>query len=174
MSARSFSDIHKDMTAQSAHVVTALGNDKPKRKNGERVAVRVAKADKPLGLVFGWAIVCKQDGEAYYDLNVDQAGAHAGELIPEHITEPAMLKAALGFTETEQAGNEMHAGPDKGHYPFVFPLTTDIAKALGIESKNTGLLIAYKPPPDVFAKFADGTYRGFSIEGSRLDWEHHE
>ena len=127
--------------------------------------VRVAKVNDELGLVFGWAVVCKVDGEDYYDLNVDR---ESGERVPEHIPEQSMLKAAAKFMETARPGNEMHAGPDRGQYVFSFPLTTDIAKALGIETRQTGLLVAYKPPADVLAKFKNGTYRGFSVEGSAL------
>jgi hypothetical protein len=132
---------------------------------------RIVKIDESLGLVFGWAIVCKINGEDYYDLNVDRAGEHAGERVPEHIPEDAMLKGAFGLMEVGAPGNEMHAGPDAGHYPFVFPMTSDIAKAMGIQTEKTGLMVAYKPPPAVLAKFIDGTYTGFSIEGSRLKSE---
>ena len=132
---------------------------------------RIVKIDESLDLVFGWAIVCKVNGEEYYDLNVDRAGEHAGERVPEHIPEDAMLKGAFGLMEVGAPGNEMHAGPDAGHYPFVFPMTSDIAKAMGIETEKTGLMVAYKPPAAVLAKFVDGTYTGFSIEGSRLKSE---
>lgn len=127
---------------------------------------QVLKVDSALGLVFGWAIVCKENGEDYYDLNIDREGALKGERVPEHIPEETMLKAALDFVEnTDRPGNEMHKGPAVGQHVFVFPMTTDIAKALDIETKKTGMLIAYKPPADVLAKFQSGDYTGFSIEG---------
>lgn len=126
---------------------------------------RVIKIDEELGLVFGWAIICKIDGEDYYDKNIDRDGPFKGERVPEHIPESTMLKAASSFMETARPGNEMHSGPDRGQHVFAFPLTTEIAKALGIKTKTTGLLVAYKPPSDVLEKFKDGTYTGFSIEG---------
>lgn len=132
---------------------------------------RIAKIDESLGLVFGWAIVCKHNGQDYYDLNVDYAGQYAGERVPEHIPESVMMKAAAEFMETARPGNEMHDGPDKGTYAFAFPLTTDIAKAMGITTSKTGLMVAYKPPPEVLAKFKSGEYKGFSIEGKRLSYE---
>jgi hypothetical protein len=135
---------------------------------------RIAKVDESLGLVFGWAIVCKVNGEDYYDLNVDYAGQHAGERVPEHIPENVMMKAAAEFMETARPGNEMHSGPDRGSYAFAFPLTTDIAKAMGITTDKTGLMVAYKPPADVLAKFKSGEYKGFSIEGKRLSFEEKE
>jgi hypothetical protein len=48
---------------------------------------------------------------------------------------------------------------------FAFPLTTEIAKSLGITTKQTGLLIAMRPSESVLSKFKDGTYTGFSIGG---------
>jgi len=132
---------------------------------------QVAKVDEELGLVFGYAIVCKEDGRDYFDLNVDR---ETGEKVPEHIPEETMLKAAAEFMDSAtRPGNEMHAGPQLGKYVFAFPLTTEIAKALGIKAKKTGLLVAYKAPADVLQKFKDGTYTGFSIEGSGTGREIH-
>jgi hypothetical protein len=133
---------------------------------------QIVKVDEGLGLVFGYAIVCKVDGEDYYDLNVDIDGVHKGKRVPEHIPEDSMLEAAheavaAGFV----SGNEMHKGDATGSFVFMFPLPTEIAKALDIEAKRTGLLVAYKPEPEVLAKFKNGTYRGFSIEGARVDHE---
>lgn len=132
---------------------------------------QILKVDAEHGLVIGFAIVCKVDGEDYFDLNVDVDGVHKGKAVPENITEDAMLKGALDFAQSARVGNEMHAGPDTGEYVFLFPLTTEIAASLDIVTKNTGLLVAYKPTPDVLAKFKDGTYTGFSMEGSRVRHE---
>ena len=133
---------------------------------------RVAKVDTSLGLVFGWAIVCKVDGKDYYDLNIDAAGQHVGKRVPEHIPEDVMLKSVLDLTANGHApGNDMHDGPDRGHYPFLFPMTTDIAKAMGITTEKTGLMCAYAPPPEILAKYASGEYTGFSIEGKRLSYD---
>lgn len=145
-----------------------------KRAPETEQSFRVAKIDESLGLVFGWAIVCKVNGEDYFDLNVDQEGVLKGQRVPEHIPEEVMTKAAVDFMQSDRAGNEMHDGPDSGHYVFAFPMTTDIAKALNIQTDKTGLLVAYKPTPDVLAKFKAGTYTGFSIEGKRLDWTEHQ
>ncbi len=131
-----------------------------------QVEARVAKVDENLGLVFGWAIVCKINGVDYYDLNIDPNG----EKVPEHIPEDAMLKASMEFMQTARPGNEMHKGPNTGTYVFAWPMTTEIAKAMGIATEKTGLMVAYKPAPEVLAKYRDGTYTGFSIEGSKVDF----
>jgi hypothetical protein len=140
----------------------------------------VINVDAEHGLVFGYAIVSKTradfDGEFedYYDLNVDQDGLHKGQRVPEHITEEAMFKAAVDAAETgmQMAGNDMHAGPDVGSYYFMLPVTEEMAKALGWQVKKTGLVVGYHPADeDVLAKFKNGTYTGFSIEGARVEYD---
>lgn len=119
----------------------------------------VTKYDENLGLVFGWAIVCKQNGEPYFDLQGD------------HIPEDAMLKAAADFMSHSRTAKEMHAGDPVGSVVFAFPLTEDIAKSMDIGSKQTGFMIAMKPTPEIVAKFKSGEYTGFSIGGKRLQDE---
>ena len=82
-----------------------------------------------------------------------------------------MLKAAADFAAGARPGKEMHSGPDVGQHVFLFPMTGEIAKALGIETKKTGLLIGYKPPADMLAKFKSGEFTGFSIGGYVEDSE---
>jgi hypothetical protein len=117
----------------------------------------VCKVDVEHGVVFGWAIVCKVDGEDYYDLQDD------------HIPEDAMLKAAVDFMAESRVAKEMHTGEAVGTHLFAFPLTTDIAKALDLTTKQTGLLIGMRPESrDVLNKFKSGEYTGFSIGGQRV------
>jgi hypothetical protein len=145
-------------------------------KGAPRLNVRVAKIDDALGVVLGWAIVCKVNGEDYYDLNIDHSGPHAGESVPEHVPEPVMAKSALQFVDSGAIGNEMHEGPDVGSYPFVFPMSSDAFKALFGTTDTppkTGLLVGYRPPADVLAKFKSREYTGFSIEGRRISFEEH-
>lgn len=120
------------------------------------VTARVLKVDSGLGLVMGYAIVCTEDGEPYYDLQGD------------HITEGAMLTASLDFMENSQVAKEMHRGEQTGRVVFAWPMTADIAKAFGVETSRTGLMIAVRPDDDMLAKFRDGTYTGFSIGGRWL------
>ena len=113
----------------------------------------VVKVDSNLGLVFGFAIVSTIDGEPYYDAHLD------------HIPDDAMLKESCDFMEKSRVVKEMHQGEQRGSVVFAFPLTAEIAKALDITTKRTGLLIAMKPAPEMLARFVDGTYTGFSIGG---------
>jgi hypothetical protein len=133
----------------------------------------VLNVDNEHGLVIGFAIVSTVDGEPYYDLNVDLDGVHKGKRVPEHIPDDAVLDAYVDVRKStpDLPGNEMHAGPDSGVYYDLFPLTAEIASSLEIVTKRTGLLCVYKPVPAVLAKFKDGTYTGFSIEGARVEFE---
>lgn len=113
----------------------------------------VAKVDQGLGLVFGWGIICKENGEDHYDLQGD------------HIPEDVMVESTSDFMEKAREAHDMHRGEKHGTIVHSFPLTTDIAKAMGIATEKTGWMVAMKPSPGVLAKYVDGTYRGFSIGG---------
>ena len=118
----------------------------------------VCKVDDSLGLVIGWAIISKVDGKDHFDTQND------------HIPEATMLKATLDFMENARTAKEMHTGASAGEIVFGMPLTTDIAKALGIKTKKTGFVIGYKPSSKaVLEKFRDGTYTGFSIGGKVIE-----
>jgi hypothetical protein len=117
----------------------------------------VFKVDEELGLVFGWGLVSNVNGEAFFDSQGD------------HIPEGAMLKAAADFMLGGRVAKEMHVGDSKGTILFAWPLTADIAKAMEIETKFTGLMIAMKPhSPEILEKFKSGEYSGFSIGGKRV------
>lgn len=116
----------------------------------------VMKADDKLGLVFGWAIVSKNNNSDYYDSQGD------------HIPEDSMLKAAADFMSSKRDMKIMHKGKAQGTVLFAFPLTSDIAKSMGITTNKTGLMIAVKPDSqDTLDKFVSGEYTGFSIGGDR-------
>ena len=128
-----------------------------------KVDSTICKVDDDLGLVFGWAIVCKQNGEAYFDTQGD------------HIPEASMLNAATDFMINSRMAKDMHGGDDSvlpGSVVFAFPMTTEIAKAFGFPETQTGLLIAMKPESDdILNKFRTGEYTGFSIGGRRIQDE---
>lgn len=122
----------------------------------------VAKVDEDLGLVFGFSLVSKVGDEPYFDSQGD------------HIPEDAMLKASVDFMLKSRMSGDMHARDESGapigdgDVVFAFPLTADIAKAMDITTKFTGLMIAMRPSAAVLAKYRDGTYKGFSIGGRRV------
>ena len=123
---------------------------------------QVVKVDRQHGIVFGWALVSTQDGQPYFDTQGD------------NIPEPDMLSAAVEFSKCRVAGEMHEVGTDgqkvqKGEVLFAFPLTAEMASALDIVTKRTGLLIGMKPAADVLAKFASGEYTGFSIGGDYVE-----
>lgn len=115
-----------------------------------------AKVDEELGIIFGYAIVCKLNGEDYFDTQDD------------HIPEDSMLSATCEFMKGDREARVMHGNTQEGVVLFAFPMTTDIAKALGITVEKTGLLVGMKPDdPEVIAAAKRGEFTGFSIGGSR-------
>lgn len=121
------------------------------------ITCEVAKVDADLGLVFGYAIVCEENGEPYFDLQ--------GDHIPPH----SMLKASTHFAKGARMAKEMHVRGDGGTVLFLFPLTREIAKALGITGfTKTGLIIGMAPDAEMLAKFKSGELTGFSIGGERI------
>lgn len=126
-----------------------------KRSDGAFSAqAKVAKVDEGLGLVFCWAFTSTNpDGTDYHDLQGDAIDAD-------------FVKAAADFMRSGGATDEMHDGKRTGQVVFAMPMTPEIAKAYGVETKTTGLMVALAPPPDVLAKFKSGDYTGVSIAGT--------
>lgn len=125
------------------------------------ITTDICKVDDSLGLVFGYAMVCKIDGEDHFDLQGD------------HIPETTMLKTLTAFMESGNTmAKEMHSGEQVGKYLFAFPLTSEIAKALDIEAKQTGAIVAMKPDnASTLNKFKTGEFTGFSIGGVKPVYE---
>ena len=141
---------------------------KTEDESSSEVYAQVIKVDEELGLVFGWSIVCTIDDEEYFDVQ--------GDAVPEQ----SMLKHSMEFMLVDRTQGDMHAKTDdgevveKGTVVFCFPLTREVAKAFGIETRVTGLMVAIKPSdPEILQKFKDGDYTGFSIGGTR-DTRHDE
>lgn len=121
------------------------------------VSTDFLKFDKNLGVALGFAVICKENGEDYFDVQGD------------HIPEASMLKAATDFMLNSRVGKTMHEGEQTGDVVFAFPLTTDIARSLEISTKRTGLLIGFKPSDEeTRKKLEKGEFTGFSIGGLRL------
>ena len=121
----------------------------------KRLDCTVAKVDDSLGLVFGWAIVCTENGKPYVDTQND------------YIPDQAMLKAATKFAKGTRTGGDMHNVED-GTVIHSMPLTAEVAKAFGIVCDKTGWMIAMLPDNEAtLAKFRSGERTGFSIGGRR-------
>jgi hypothetical protein len=130
-----------------------------KRKGAEvegETHARFIKASDELGLAFFWAFTSTNpDGSAHFD--------HHGDTIDRDF-----IKAAMDFmVDGGGAVDEMHDGearPD-ARVAFAFPMTPEIAKAFGIETKTTGLMVALKVSDEQLAKLKSGEYTGVSIAG---------
>ena len=117
-------------------------------------AVEVCKVNTDQGLVFGYACVCTVDGQPYFDLQ------------DEHIPEDVMLDFATDFMKHSRQAKAMHEGDAIGEVLYALPMTADLAKALDITVKKTGLIIGMSPDEVSMKKFADGEFKGFSIGGT--------
>lgn len=118
------------------------------------ITCEVFKVDETLGILFGFAIVCLIDGQEYFDTQGD------------HIPEFEMLKATAEFMRGSRPAKIQHKGTQQGQIVFGFPLTAEIASALGVETKKTGFVIGMKPDSQkVVEAFQQGELTGFSIGG---------
>jgi hypothetical protein len=116
---------------------------------------KLAKLNEELGLAFFWAFTSTNaDGTDHFDLQGDTVDAD-------------FIKAAMDFMlDGGGAVDEMHDGVSTaGRVVFAFPMTPDIAKAFGVVTKQSGLMIAIKPTAEQLEKLKDGTYAGVSIAG---------
>ena len=141
----------------------------------QKARARVCKVDAKLGLVFGYAIICKvRDPKSgnfvdyYDDGSVDEED---DKVYSDHISEEEMLAATSEFMKSARVATEMH-GRDENDQPVQagtvvhsFPLTTDIAKQLGIKAEMTGWLVAMQPEPAQLKKWVAGELTQFSIGG---------
>lgn len=131
------------------------------RKFDSRSEHSVAKVDDSLGIVYGFAIVCKVKGQDYYDTQGD------------HIPEDVMAEGALEFMQKYGDAKIMHRGKVVGKVVFAMPYTTELAQGLSKShggpawpTEVTGLLIGWRPDDKaLLGKFRDGEFTGFSIGG---------
>lgn len=142
-----------DKPAQETATVALIKSADPEIPD-MRIVCKATGTDA-MGIVFGYALTSTQKGEEYFDLHGDNV--ESGD---------SLIEVALAFVENGARSDEMHDCQASGTVPFVFPMTADTRKGLGLTGGEDGLIIGMKPPPDVFAKFVSGEYTGFSIFGS--------
>ena len=120
---------------------------------------KVVKVDESLGVVIGYAIICKElDDEGEFQEYVD--------LQDDHVTEKAMTECALEFMEKSRVAKLQHDGDPIGQVVFGLPLDEDTADKLGMTLTKTGFIVGIKPDDKgVLAKYASGELTGFSIGG---------
>jgi len=126
-------------------------------EKGFNTFFKVSGVDEGLGLVFGWGIVCTENGAPYVDSHKN------------YIPEAAMVEATTDFMKGQRVAGDGHVRMGAGTIVHSFPLTAEIAKAMGIECDRTGWMVGAAPDPTMLAKFASGEYTGFSIGGEYLE-----
>ncbi len=122
--------------------------------------IRVAKVDEGLSTVFGWGLVTSRDGKPYIDLQGDSIG------------DDVMVKAVSAFNESDRTAKLMHVGGGIGRVTHSFALTEEIAKAMGLQTRQYGWMVGVKiDDPAILQKFKTGELTGFSIAGTVSDFE---
>jgi hypothetical protein len=162
-----------------------------KETSVRRTEVSVCKVSKRLGLVFGYAIVCKVRNEAgqledYYDSG--SIDPDDGKAYSDHIPEDVMLESASDFMKSQRVATEDHEREldddgnlvldENGHSIPVakgtvihsMPLTTELAEFLGVSETipMTGWVVSMQPTAEVFKKFESGELKQFSIGARTL------
>lgn len=175
----------KEPTAGDVHVNTPLGGKKKKPvaerdsitvKSGERrftitfddepidkadealafdeMRCKIVKVDEAKQIVYGWASVITEKGIPVEDLQGDVI--RPGEL----------LKTTTDFMIEERVGKTNHAGDQTHMIVHSFPMTYELAKALGIETNDEGWLVGcYVSDPETLEKVISGDLPCFSIGG---------
>lgn len=114
----------------------------------------ILKTDDEQRIVWGWASVITEKGEAVVDRQGDKIAPHT------------LVKAVNDFMEHVRVGKEMHDGGEIGRVIHSLPLTDEIGKSLGIQSDREGWIVAMKIYDDaVWAKVKSGELAAFSIGG---------
>ena len=121
---------------------------------------KILKVDDEQRMVFGWASVVTEGGEAVIDRQGD-------------VIEPeTLVKAVNEFMEHVRVGKAMHTGEQVGVVVHSLPITKEIGEALGIHSNREGWIVAYKVFDDsVWERVKSGELAAFSIGGRALKEE---
>ena len=124
---------------------------------GVKLSGTILKADDDERIVWGWASVVTEKGVPVVDKQGDV-------ISPEEIS-----KAATEFMLDVRVAKAMHEGEQVGHVVHSFPLTNELAKALGIQSEREGWIIAQKITDDeTWARVKSGELSAFSIGGNAI------
>ena len=121
---------------------------------------KILKTDDEQRLVYGWASVVTENGEAVVDRQGDVIEAET------------LVKAVNEFMEHVRVGKAMHTGDQVGVVVHSLPITKEIGDSLGIQSDREGWVVAYKVfDDDVWAMVKSGELAAFSIGGRAIKEE---
>jgi len=121
---------------------------------------KILKTDDEQRMVYGWASVVTEKGEAVIDRQGDV------------IETGTLVKAVNEFMEHVRVGKAMHVGDQVGVVVHSLPITKEIGDALGIQSDREGWVVAYKVFDDtVWDMVKSGELAAFSIGGRAIKEE---
>ena len=125
-----------------------------RRRVSAETTVRVIKMDEERRIVWGWASVSTVDGKPYFDVYGD------------HIPIGVLADASTEFMRNSRQGKQMHDGGRVSDVVHSLPLTDELKKALGIESRYEGWIVGvYVENDETWQKIKSGEYPAFSIGG---------
>jgi len=131
-----------------------------KQEDEVNIEGKILKTDDEQRMVYGWASVVTEKGEAVVDRQGDVIGADT------------LVKAVNEFMEHVRVGKAMHTGEQVGVVVHSLPITKEIGDALGIQSDREGWVVAYKVFDDnVWAMVKSGELAAFSIGGRAMKEE---
>ena len=121
---------------------------------------KILKTDDEQRMVYGWASVVTEKGEAVVDRQGDVIEADT------------LVKAVNEFMEHVRVGKAMHTGEQVGTVVHSLPITKEIGDALGIQSDREGWVVAYKVfDESVWDMVKSGELAAFSIGGRAMKEE---
>lgn len=135
-------------------------------KGGRMIEAIIFKADDEERMVYGWASVITEDGEPVIDSEGDVI--EASELVKATTAFMLDVRKAMIGHERNAAG-DIEDSMVKGIVVHSFPLTAEIAKSLGIETKREGWIVGVKVTDEaVWKGVKEGRFRAFSIGGKGI------
>lgn len=121
---------------------------------------KILKTDDEQRMVYGWASVVTEKGEAVVDRQGDVIEADT------------LVKAVNEFMEHVRVGKAMHTGEQVGTVVHSLPITKEIGEALGIQSDREGWVVAYKVfDESIWDMVKSGELAAFSIGGRAIKEE---
>jgi len=130
-------------------------------KSADTVEAQILKVNEEQRIVYGWASVISENGVPVID--------GAGDIIEPHEIEKAstefMADARMAMVMHERnEQNGIDEDMRKGDVVHSFPLTSDIAKSLGIACDREGWIVGVRVhDDDVWDMVKSGELRAFSI-----------
>lgn len=117
-------------------------------------SITVVKMDDEQRIVWGWASVATENGEPVYDVHGD------------HIPMSELTNASIDFMENVRVGKSLHQGEQVSSVIGCLPLSSELAKALGIESNREGLIMGFRVSDDeTWSMIKSGELPALSIGG---------